>query len=137
MLLNDTKEVKLPPNKIFGGMFSAIFLVAAIYFSLELSIICASLSVFLSIIIYVISLWAPALLSPFNYIWYRLGEILSRLVQPIVLGVIYYLILTPLGVITRIAGRDFLRLKGKESLNSYWIERSSANNDQNSFKNQF
>jgi hypothetical protein len=79
---------------------------------------------------------APPLLHPLNSAWFAFGEILGRAVSPLALGVIFYGLITPVSVITRLFGRDELRLKCR-SVRSYWVLRQTSVPDPNSFKQQF
>lgn len=76
-------------------------------------------------------------LRPLNWLWYQLGQLLGKIVSPIVLGVIFFLLLTPVSLVTRMFGRDELRLKKITGKQSYWIERSPPGPEPTSFKNQF
>ena len=82
------------------------------------------------------TLAAPRLLAPFNLAWFKLGLLMGKVVSPIVLGIIFFVLLTPVAVIGRLFGRDELRLKRK-AVQSYWIERVPPGPDGDSFKNQF
>ena len=76
-------------------------------------------------------------LGPLNWLWYQLGQLLGKLVSPIVLGSIFFLLLTPVSLVTRMFGRDELRLKKNKGQQSFWIERSPPGPEPTSFKNQF
>jgi low temperature requirement protein LtrA len=78
----------------------------------------------------------PRLLAPFNRAWHRLGLLLGKVISPIVLGVIFFLVITPVAVVTRLAGRDALRLR-KRSVRSHWVERAPPGPGPSSFRNQF
>ncbi len=76
-------------------------------------------------------------LRPLNWLWYQLGQLLGKVVSPIVLGSIFFLLLTPVSLVTRMFGRDELRLTKSKGQQSYWIERSPPGPEPTSFKNQF
>ena len=76
-------------------------------------------------------------LRPLNWLWYQLGQLLGKLVSPIVLGSISFLLLTPVSLVTRMFGRDELRLKKNKGQQTFWIERSPPGPEPTSFKNQF
>jgi len=65
----------------------------------------------------------PALLAPLNRLWTRIGLVLHRIVNPVIMGLIFYLVITPVALAMRLAGRDALRLKSSEAAESYWIDR--------------
>lgn len=127
----------LPTNRKFGLFFSGVFAAFAIYAYLKHhephSAMPAAL---LSIGFGALALTVPAVLAPLNRAWYRLGLLLGRIVNPVVLGIIFFLVLTPVSFFARMSGRDVLRLK-KRSSGSYWIDRAPPGPDPDSFKNQF
>lgn len=79
---------------------------------------------------------APSRLSPLNRLWFRLGVLLGKVVSPLVLGVMFFLLITPAALVTRLLGRDALMLK-KRSVSSYWVDRIPPGPPGDSFKNQF
>jgi len=78
----------------------------------------------------------PKVLRPFNIAWYWLGVLLGKIVSPLVLGVLFFVLITPVAVIGRIAGRDELRLK-PNSGPSHWIDRTPPGPSGASFTNQY
>ena len=84
----------------------------------------------------VFTVFSPRLLIPFNKAWHKFGELLGKIVNPIVLGFMFFGLLTPIAVAVRLFGRDELRLK-RRSKASYWIELSPPGVVPESFKNQF
>lgn len=79
----------------------------------------------------------PRLLSPLNRAWTRLGMILYHVTNPIILGMIFFLFVTPLGLVMRLAGKDFLRRQIDPKAKSYWIRREPPGPPPDSMKNQF
>ncbi len=71
-----------------------------------------------------LALAAPRLLAPFNRLWHGFGMLLGRLVNPLVMGLLFYFVVTPTGLILRSFGKDPLRLKRDPDAASYWIERT-------------
>lgn len=129
-------DVDLPSNRKFGYTFSIIFLLAGIFFGYKgYSVLSVGL-LLLAIIFLGISVKKPDVLKPLNKLWMRLGLLLGLIISPIVIGLIYFLIFTPMGVTMRIFGRDELRLKPRTS-QSYWKIRSTDKTTYGSFKNQF
>lgn len=130
-----SKNIELPSNKKFGYFFTFIFLISSTYFYFkEVSFAFYSLG-FASIFFFIITIFKSEILSPLNKLWMSLGFILGIIVSPIVMGVIFFFIFTPIGILMRLFGRDelLLRLKNK---NSYWIKRNE-DIQSNSFKNQY
>jgi Saxitoxin biosynthesis operon protein SxtJ len=80
---------------------------------------------------------APTLLAPFNRLWLRFGLFLHKIVSPLVLGVMFFLVITPMGVLMRLFGKDPLRLKLDRASESYWIPRQPPGPPPESLKDQF
>ncbi|HYC12970.1 MAG TPA: SxtJ family membrane protein [Stellaceae bacterium] len=85
----------------------------------------------------VLALAAPVLLHPLNLLWHRLGLLLRRVMEPLVLGAVFYGCLTPLGVVQRLMGRDGLRLRAKPDAATYWIARDQPGPPAETMRNQF
>jgi hypothetical protein len=94
-------------------------------------------SITVSLLILLITLVRPVLLAPFNRIWGLLGLALSRIVNPIVLGIIFFGVITPTGLVMRLFGKDIIRLRFESESESYWISRHPPGPSPESMKNQF
>ena len=119
-------------NKSFGILFFIVFLLIAIWpvFSSESIRVWA---IILSLIFLVLGIINSKLLTPFKKIWIKLGEILGKFIAPIVMGFIYFLIITPIGLFMRLIRKDLLSIKFHKE-KSYWIKRSK---NINTMKRQF
>ncbi|HTP89837.1 MAG TPA: SxtJ family membrane protein [Bryobacteraceae bacterium] len=84
-----------------------------------------------------IGLIAPILLRPLNRAWTALGLLLGRVVNPVAMAVLFYLLFTPLGLLLRLFGKDLLRLRGDKTASSYWIERQPPGPPPGTMVNQF
>jgi len=125
-------KVKIGSNRSFGIVFFIFFLIIGtypIFFQGELRI----WSLIVSIIFLLLGIINSRLLTPLNLLWFKFGMLLGRIVSPIVMGLVFFLVVTPTGVIMRILNKDLLRLK-KKNIKTYWIEK---NNQNNRMKNQF
>lgn len=130
-------NTQLPSNKKFGLLFSAIFLALSVYFFLKQGANLTVSSFFLlSLLFLIASFLHENLLNPLNKAWFMLGLALGKVVSPIVLGIIFFGLLTPIALVARLLGRDELKLK-RPDVESYWVEPVGANSDSESFKNQF
>lgn len=128
-------EIELPSNRKFGWFFAAIFAVAAFYFFYNSNVTWASVCITTSFILFLIGLVKSDILLPLNKLWMRFGLLLGMIVSPIVLGVVFFGIFTPIALLMRLGGRDELRLKfGQKS--THWISRNEPIKP-GSFKNQF
>ena len=134
-IVKNKSKLKLPSNKKFGFFFSAIFLLISSYYLYLNEKIVALILGFISILFFFVSLLKAELLLPFNIVWMKIGILLGKVINPIVLGTIFFFMFTPIAVIMRLIGRDELRLR-LNSLNSYWIKRKSSIK-RTSFKRQF
>jgi energy-coupling factor transporter transmembrane protein EcfT len=128
-------EIKLPSNKKFGFFFTFIFAAAAAYFYNSENMTWSFVFVAVSFIFLFITLIRDALLLPLNKLWMRFGFLLGMIISPLVLGVIFFGLFTPIAMLMRLSGRDELRLK-LSNKSSHWISRSEPIKSE-SFKNQF
>lgn len=131
------KSSNLPSNRTFGLLFIGVFALAGIYglwkgWASSGVQICFALSAFVA----GFTLFAPALLTPFNKAWYQLGLLLGKVVSPIVLGILFFIVITPVAFFMRLAGRDALKLR-PQKVDSYWIDRKPPGPESESFKEQF
>jgi hypothetical protein len=85
----------------------------------------------------VVALVHPRILNPLNRLWLKFGLLLYTIVNPIVLGLLFFLTITPIGLVMRAFGKDFLRLKLDGGARSYWIERAPPGPPPQSMRNQF
>jgi len=83
------------------------------------------------------ALLAPAILAPLNRLWLKLGLLLHKVVTPIIMGLLFYGVVTPMGVMMRLLGKDLLRLKRDPAATTYWIERQPPGPAPDTMKNQF
>ena len=105
----------------FGILFFIVFLLIAIWPILSESSI-RVWSLIISLIFLLLGLINSKLLTPLKNVWIKLGEFLGKIIAPIIMGIIYFFIVTPIGLIMRIIGKDLINIKySKEK--SYWINR--------------
>jgi hypothetical protein len=118
-------ETELPSNRNFGFFLSFVFSVAAAYFFYAANITWAYVSVTAALLFLVVTLIKSDTLQLLNKLWMRFGLLLGMIVSPIVLGIIFYGLITPYSLVMKIFGRDELRLKIKRS-ETNWKARSQA-----------
>ena len=126
------QKIKIGSNKSFGIVFSIVFLVIAFWPMLNGNEI-NYWSLAISIVFLILGLINSKILTPLNKIWFKFGILLGNVVGPIVMGIIFFLIVTPTSIIMKLLGKDLLNLK-KNNNNSYWIEK---NNQKSKMKNQY
>ena len=113
------KEIKISSNKSFGLVFFVIFIIIALWPLLNNGNI-RIWSIIVSIIFLILGLLNSKILTPFNKLWMRLGALLGLIVSPIVMGVVYFGIITPIGLIMKLFGKDVLNLKLDKNKKTYW-----------------
>lgn len=128
-------EIELPSNRKFGVFFTFVFAVAAAYFYYSASVSWAYVFTATALIFLLITLIKSDALLPFNKLWMRFGHLLGMIVSPIVLGIIFFGLFTPIAILMRRSGRDELRLKFTQKA-SHWISRGEPIKSE-SFKHQF
>ena len=128
-------EIELPSNRKFGFFFTFVFAVAAAYFFYAANITLVYAFVTAASTFLLVTLIKSDELLPLNKLWMRFGLLLGMIVSPIVLGVIFFGLFTPIAILMRLGGRDELRLKFSRKA-SHWITRSEPIKSE-SFKNQF
>ena len=125
-------DIKISSNRNFGIVFFVVFLLIALYpltYGGEIRI----WSLIISIIFLILGLLNSKILAPLNKIWFKFGILLGKIVSPLIMGIIFFLVVTPIGLIMRLLRKDVLNLKYNKN-KSYWIEKT----DQKSkMKNQF
>lgn len=80
---------------------------------------------------------APSALAPLNRLWFQLGILLGKIVSPVVMGLIYFLVVTPIGLLRRMFGRDSLSSRLDREASTYWIERKPPGPDPDDLPRQF
>ena len=128
----EIKKPKISSNRSFGIVFFIFFLIVSIYPILNTESI-RVWSLILAIIFLILGLINSEILTPLNKLWFKLGIFLGRFIAPIVMGFIFFFVVTPTSLIMKLLQKDILRLK-KNNSKTYWINKSNENND---LKNQF
>ncbi len=129
-------NLKLPSNRNFGVTFIVVFLIVG------------ALPLFnhgtvhwwawiISAIFGVVTLLKPQWLRLLNVLWARFGLLLHHMVSPIALAILFYLVVTPTGLVMRLLGKDMLKLRIERDVKTYWISRTPSGPDAKSFNNQF
>ena len=109
-------------NKSFGILFFIVFFLIAIWPIIDSGPI-RIWSIVLSLAFLILGILNSKILSPLKSAWIKLGEVLGKIIAPIVMGFIYFLIITPIGLLMRLIGKDLLDIKYSKN-NSYWIKRA-------------
>ena len=125
-------DIKISSNRSFGIIFFVVFLLIAFY-PLILGFEIRIWSILISLIFLILGLLNSNILTPLNKIWFKFGILLGKIITPIVMGIIFFLIVTPIAIIMRILQKDLLNLKYNKK-KSYWIEKDGP---KSKMKNQF
>ena len=125
-------KIKISSNRSFGIVFFAVFLIIAIWPLLNGYEI-RYWSLLISIIFFLLGILNSKILTPLNKIWFKFGLLLGHVIAPIVMGIIFFLVVTPTSLLMKIFRKDILGIKKNKS-KSYWIEKSGP---KSKMKNQF
>ena len=125
-------KIKVGSNKSFGIVFFVFFLIIGLYPLINEGNI-RIWSIVISIIFLILGLINSQILTPLNILWFKFGMLLGRFVSPIIMGLVFFLVVTPTGLIMKLFNKDLLKLR-KNKNSSYWIKRPETKSE---MKNQF
>ena len=125
-------EIKIGSNRSFGIVFFVVFLLISIYPLINEGNI-RYWSLIISFIFLILGFLNSKILTPLNKIWFKFGIFLGRIISPLVMGIIFFFVVTPIGYLMRLLGKDLLNLKYSDN-KSYWIEKDGP---KSKMKNQF
>ena len=125
-------DIKISSNRSFGIVFFVFFVLIAFYPLINNEEI-RNWSLIISLIFLVLGLLKSKILSPLNKLWFKFGILLGKIVSPIIMGIIFFLVVTPIGFIMKMLGKDLLNLKFNNN-KSYWIKKTEP---KSKMKNQF
>ena len=125
-------EIKIGSNRSFGIVFFVVFLLISIY-PLIYDENIRYWSLIFSLIFLILGFLNSKLLTPLNKIWFKIGILLGKIISPLIMGIIFFLVVTPIGFLMRMLKKDLLNLKFNNN-KSYWIEKTEP---KSKMKNQF
>ena len=121
----DSDKIKISSNRSFGLLFFVVFLIVSLWpLTHEGSI--RIWSVIISAVFLILGLINSRLLTPLNLLWFKFGMILGAIISPIVMGFVFFLVVTPTGLILRMMGKDLLNKKYDKKKKTYWIIRNKS-----------
>tara|TARA_Y100000992_G_scaffold266879_1_gene205077 strand:- start:297 stop:686 length:390 start_codon:yes stop_codon:yes gene_type:complete len=126
------KDIKIGSNRSFGVVFFVVFLLIGLWPILkgnELRI----WAIVISLIFLILGILNSKILTPFNKVWFRFGIFLGNFISPIIMGIVFFLVVTPTGLIMKLFRKDLINLR-KNNSSTYWIEKKDI---KSSMKNQF
>ena len=125
-------DIKIGSNRSFGIVFFLVFLLIATYPLINGNEI-RLWSLVISIIFLLLGLINSKILNPFNKLWFKFGIFLGKIISPLIMAIIFFLVVTPIGLLMRLLNKDLLNLKFNNN-SSYWIEKTEP---KSKMKNQF
>ena len=128
----DHNEVKIGSNRSFGIVFSIAFLLISLYPLINGENL-RLWSLIISIVFFVLGIINSNLLKPLNKLWFKFGLLLGKIISPFIMGMIFFVVVTPIAILMRLLRKDLLNLKFNKN-NSYWIEKTGP---KSKMKNQF
>lgn len=121
-------KTTMPSDRSFGWTFTGIFFLAAILYPWVLAL--AALTA-------LVTLTRAQWLGPLKRSWMKFGELLHRVMSPLILGLIYFCVFTPMGLVMRAFGRDALKMRFERAAPTYWVKRDPPGPTDDSFKDMF
>ena len=125
-------DIKISSNRSFGIVFFIVFILIAFYPLINQEEI-RIWSVLISLLFLILGIINSKILTPLNKVWFKFGIFLGKIISPIVMGLIFFLVVTPIAFLMRMLKKDLLNLKFSKN-NSYWIEKTDP---KSKMKNQF
>ena len=126
------KDIKIGSNRSFGAVFFVVFLLIGLWPILKGNEI-RIWSIVISLIFLILGILNSKTLTPFNKVWFRFGIFLGNFISPIIMGIVFFLVVTPTGLIMKLFRKDLINLR-KNNSSTYWIEKKDI---KSSMKNQF
>ena len=131
--MTSNSKINISSNRNFGLVFFVIFLIVALW-PLKYEEDIRLWSLVISIIFFILGAINSKLLTPLNKLWFKFGILLGSIVSPIIMGIVYFAVVTPTGVLMRLLGKDLLRMSKVKNTSTYWIKRDKQ---KNTMKKQF
>ena len=125
-------EIKISSNRSFGVVFFIVFLLIALYPLLKDNDL-RIWSLVISFIFLILGLINSKILTPLNRLWFKFGLLLGKFISPLIMGIIFFVVVTPIGIIMRLLKKDLLNLKFNKK-ETYWIDKKGP---KSKMKNQF
>ena len=127
-------KIKISSNRSFGFVFFIVFFIIAFWnFRGDFSQISA-LPFYISLVFLFLGLINSKLLTPLNKLWFKFGMLLGAVIAPLVMMLVFFIVVTPIGLIMKLIGKDLLNNKINKNVKSYWIKRKDPIG---TMKNQF
>ena len=125
-------DIKISSNRSFGIVFFIVFILIAFYPLINQGEI-RIWSVLISLLFLILGIINSKILTPLNKVWFKFGIFLGKIISPVVMGIIFFLVVTPIAFLMRMLKKDLLNLKFNKN-SSYWIKKTDP---KSTMKNQF
>ena len=131
--MSKNDKIKKGTNKSFGLVFFTVFLIIGLWPLLNENTP-RIWSIIISLAFLILGLLNSKILTPLNTIWFKFGELLGFLVSPVVMALIFFLVVTPTGIMMKLFKKDLLNKRFNKSIKSYWLKKEKA---ESTMKQQF
>ena len=123
--MNNNSNIKMGSNRSFGLVFFVVFLILGLWpvkSGGEINI----LLILVSLVFLFLAITKSKFLTPLNKLWFKFGIKLGAIIEPIVMGVVFFLVVTPIGIMMKIIGKDLINKKINKNIKTYWLNRKKA-----------
>lgn len=135
---SERDDIKLPSEKSFGITFAVVFTLLTVWLYFRKHHADYAVITFIAAACFLAAAYLrPAILRPLNKVWMKFGLLLHKVINPIVMGLLFFLVFTPMALIMRMLGKDFLRMKRSKAEKSHWIVRTNESHAPSSMKDQY
>lgn len=134
--IGNLKKIIMTSDTKFGIFSSLLLAIISLYLYIYISVNIYLISLFFTLVLIITTIFAPNKLGLVERSWIKFGNFLGLIISPIILGIVFYGIITPTALFLKIIGRDLLNLK-KISKDSYWSNRDNSNIEPDRFKKQY
>lgn len=130
------EEAASASDRSFGFVFTVVFAIIG-FLPLLYGNDVRKWALALSLLFLLVAIFVPSALRPLNRVWMKFAEVLHRIVNPLVMGAMFFIVISPVALVMRLFGRDVLRRKFDPSAQTYWVSRDNAGTDPAGMRNQF
>ena len=138
--MSQRDDLKLGSERSFGIVFATVFTIIAILpiFTLDSNEVTVRIwALIVAVLLAIITFVRPQLLSPFNKIWFRFGLLLHKIINPLVMGLMFFVVISPIGMLMRALGKTTKKKRFDQNIDSYWITREPPGPEPETMKRQF
>ena len=138
--MSERDGVKLGSERSFGIVFATVFAIIAVLpiFTFDNNEVTVRVwALMVAVLLAIITFVRPQLLSPFNKIWFRFGLLLHKIINPLVMGLMFFVVISPIGMLMRALGKTPIKKRFDQNIDSYWITREPPGPEPETMKRQF